>query len=347
VIALQVLITIVGLSVLVIVHEAGHYLAARAFGMRVLRFSIGLGPTLFRYQPKGSPTVFQIAAIPFLAYVQIAGMNPYEEIDRDDPELFPNKSVIARIVTIAAGPIANYLAASLICFALALTGMPEEHLIEPMTAGQVMVDSAAAEAGVQAGDVFLRADGQDVANVRELIDITTPRANVPTEYTIQRGDEVRTITMTPRPDDQGLGRIGVAALTEMRYPTFPVGEATRMAFIVPYRTTVAQLVGLASMLRNRTTEGLVGPVGIGKVVMEATERGVPDTFLILMFISMALGFANLLPFPGLDGGRLVFLGYEVVTRRRPNERIEAAIHTAGILFLLLVLILVTFRDTFG
>ena len=116
----KVLITVIALSVLVIIHEGGHYLAARAFGMRVLRYSIGFGPTLFRYQPKGSPTVFQVAVIPFLAYVQIAGMNPHEEVDPDDPEIFPNKSLFARIATIAAGPIANYGAASLLIFIIAV-----------------------------------------------------------------------------------------------------------------------------------------------------------------------------------------------------------------------------------
>ena len=81
------IIAILGISVLVIVHEAGHYLAARAFGMRVVRFSIGFGPVIAKWQPKGSPTVFQISAVPFLAYVQIAGMNPAEENDPNDPEL--------------------------------------------------------------------------------------------------------------------------------------------------------------------------------------------------------------------------------------------------------------------
>src|SRR5262245_36827955 len=110
------LIAILGISFLVVVHETGHYVAARAFGIRVLRYSIGFGPVVFKYQPRGSPTIFQICAIPFLAYVQIDGMNPAEEIDPRDPSLFPNKSVLARIITIFAGPFANYIAASLICF---------------------------------------------------------------------------------------------------------------------------------------------------------------------------------------------------------------------------------------
>ena len=122
---MNIVVAILGISFLVVVHETGHYLAARAFGMRVLRYSIGFGPPIFRYQPKGSPTVFQVCAIPFLAYVQIDGMNPADEVDRDDPALFPNKGVLARMVTIFAGSFANYLAAMLIMFGFYLGfGMP-------------------------------------------------------------------------------------------------------------------------------------------------------------------------------------------------------------------------------
>src|SRR5882724_13246497 len=121
-----VLVAILGLAVLMIVHEAGHLLAARAFGMRVVRFSIGFGPALWRYQARGSETVYQIALIPFLAYVQIAGMNPFEEVDPDDKSSYANASLVGRITAIFAGPLANYLFASVlffICFAIG--GVPK------------------------------------------------------------------------------------------------------------------------------------------------------------------------------------------------------------------------------
>src|SRR5215813_4199278 len=115
-------IAALGLALLMVVHEGGHYLAARKFGMRVVKFSIGFGPTLWRHQPKGSPTVYQIAIIPFLAYVQIAGMNPYEESEPNDAGSYANASLWGRIVTIAAGPLANYLFASVLLFAAYTVG---------------------------------------------------------------------------------------------------------------------------------------------------------------------------------------------------------------------------------
>ena len=147
---------LVGLSILVITHESGHYLAARAVGMKVLRYSIGFGPTLFKHKPKGSDTTFQVAAIPFLAYVQIAGMNPQEDVDEDDPEIFPNKSLFARAMTIAAGPAANYLAAVVIAFFIGLVGWPswvETILAEPVVAHEVQEDGAAYAGGLRASEL--------------------------------------------------------------------------------------------------------------------------------------------------------------------------------------------------
>src|SRR5688572_17655439 len=105
---LSILIAILGLAVLMVVHELGHHLVARAFKLRVVRFSIGFGPPLWKYQPRDSETVYQVALIPFLAYVQVAGMNPFEESDPDDKGSYANASLTARILTIAGGPLANY-----------------------------------------------------------------------------------------------------------------------------------------------------------------------------------------------------------------------------------------------
>jgi regulator of sigma E protease len=344
---LQVLVAIFGLSLLVIVHETGHYLVARAFGIRVTRFSIGLGPVLAKYQPKGSPTVFQICAVPFLAYVMIAGMNPAEEIDPNDPGLYPNKSILARTLTIFGGPFANYFAASVMIFALALTGWRDDVPTEPMVVEAVEPGSPAAKAGLHAGDIILEANGRAIRNVRELIEVTSPRAGQATSYIIKRdGQPQPAMSITPR-KMEGRGVIGVSPKFEARYRQLPVGEAASLAIVRPWQLTVANLEGMADLIRRRSTEGITGPVGMGKLVAQQAEKGAYAFMAVLIAISVALGSFNLLPFPALDGGRLVFLGYEIITRRRPNERIEAAVHTVGLLFLLGVIALVTLRDMVG
>ncbi|MCA9614625.1 MAG: site-2 protease family protein, partial [Myxococcales bacterium] len=111
--------------------------------------------------------------------------------------------------------------------------------------------------------------------------------------------------------------------------------------------TVMQLEGMARMARELRTDEVGGPVAMGKMIGDAAQRGPTDYFFVLALLSTALGLFNLLPLPALDGGRLGFLGFELITRRRPNEKLEAIVHTVGIVFLLCVLVLVTFRDVFG
>src|SRR5262252_8340086 len=117
-----IVLAVLGLALLMVIHEGGHHFIARAFGIRVLRFSIGFGPVLWRHQPRGSATVYQVALIPFLAYVQVAGMNPFEEVDPDDKTSYANASLTARIATIFAGPLANYVFASVLFFAAFMIG---------------------------------------------------------------------------------------------------------------------------------------------------------------------------------------------------------------------------------
>ena len=342
-----ILITVFGLSLLVIVHEAGHYLAARAFGMRVTRFSIGFGPVIVSYRPKGSPTTFQICALPILAYVMIAGMNPAEEVDPHDEGLFPNKSVFARIVTIFGGPFANYLAASLLVFGLALWhGWPTESTpTEPMMIDGVDPGSPAAVAGLKEGDVIVRAGGKPIRNVKQLIDVTGPRAGVPTEYVVQRdGKQLPPMTIAPKKGESGRGVIGVIPHVNTVYTQFSAGKAAQLALAYPINITVRTLAGISDQIKRRTTDGLTGAVGMGEAVYKEAKKGLFPFVHVLVVISVALGFFNLLPFPALDGGRLVFLVYELITRRRPNEQIEATVHAVGVVFLLCVIALVTWRD---
>ena len=184
---MSILLAILGISVLVIVHEAGHYLAARAFGMRVLRFSVGFGPTIAKFQPQGSSTVFQIGLVPFLAYVQIAGMNPAEENDPNDPELYSNKSVLARFLTIFAGPFANYLIASVLVFSLALMGHHGENPPhEPMMVEHRSARLSGGKGRYSPGDIIVQANQKPVQHVNDLIEITSPRAKKPTAYLVER-----------------------------------------------------------------------------------------------------------------------------------------------------------------
>ena len=336
---------ILGISLLVVVHETGHYLAARAFGMRVLRYSIGLGPVLFKVQPKGSPTVFQISAIPFLAYVQIDGMTPTEDGDPSDPALFQNKSVLARLVTIFAGPLANYLAASLIVFGLvAFDGVPEAEQGGPMIVGEVLPGTPAAAAGLRTDDRIVEAEGRPVPNIEALVEATRGRAGQETHYVVVRDGARLELTITPR-DEGGRGVIGVGP--RVRYVPVGLGQALQLSVLYPLEVSLGTLMAIGNNLRRLSTDGMSGPVGMVRMASQQAERGMRPYINFLAVISVALGLFNLLPLPALDGGRMGFLFFELITRRRANERVEAMIHTVGLLLLLGLIVLVTFRDVMG
>ncbi len=344
---LNVAFGIFGISLLVIIHEAGHYFAARAFGMRVLKFSIGLGKPLFQYQPKGSPTTFQVCMVPLLAYVQIDGMNPADEVDPKDPGLFPNKSAFGRIVTIFAGPAANYISASLMIFVLAQVG----GLPEPETTNRVAMiggkGSAAQIAKLRTGDLVVEVNGVAVSDYTDLVRANRDRAGLATEYVIIRDDERLTLSLTPELREFADGArpvIGIQLAQDRVFRTHPADEAATKALTYPLLLTIANLEGIAHVIRQRDTSQVKSVVVMTKMLSDSIQVAPQQYVWYLILISIALGLFNLLPVPALDGGRLAFLAYEVITRRRANERVEAAVHTVGLLFLLGVLALVMVRD---
>jgi regulator of sigma E protease len=315
--------------------------------MRVLRFSIGFGPVLASYRAKNSPTLFQICAVPFLAYVMVAGTNPADEPNPDDPELYMNKSLLARVLVNIGGPLANYLTASILVFALAVTGIRTEIPTSPMTIESVAPGSPADKAGLRTGDTVLEANGRSIRDVKELIEVTAGRAGQATPYVIERaGTRLAPITITPELR-QGRGTLGVSPHIDVRYEPQPVWRAAVLAIETPVALTVANLQGLADLIKRRSTEGVMGPVGMAKLVVKEADQGVYAYVWILVLISVALGYFNLLPLPGLDGGKLVFLAYEAVTRRRADERVEAIVHGVGLLVLVGLIALATLRDVAG
>ncbi|HTA94024.1 MAG TPA: M50 family metallopeptidase [Polyangiaceae bacterium] len=330
-----VLVAILGLAVLMIVHEAGHLLAARAFGMRVVRFSIGFGPALWRYQAKGSETVYQVALIPFLAYVQIAGMNPFEEVDADDKSSYANASLIGRVSAIFAGPMANYLFASVLFFAsLIIGGKPVP------TTSVVVMDGPAKTAQMKKGDTILNIDGIAVTDWEQMRQLILARPNKELAVEVLRGQEHLTLKVTPQLKEGG-GKIGVSPIEKQ----VPIGmkEALTASVQMPFKVVEDLVVGLSRIITGKEKPDFKGPVGIVKETSKAAERSTPDFLWFLAALSAYLGGFNLLPFPALDGGRLTFLAYEAVTRRKPNARVEANIHAFGLMLLLALITVVTFR----
>lgn len=365
------LIGILGLALLMVVHEGGHFLAARAAGMRVTKFSIGFGPTFFKVLPKDGyfwfttaadkirvrlwrhdperhgPTIYQVAMIPFLAYVQIAGMNPLEEVDPTDKGSYANAGLLARISAIFSGPAANYLFASVLFFTSLMIGgkpVPPDSKSFLPTQVDVLAGTPAAAANLRDGDKVVEVGGTPVEAWGKMAEIISKNPGKPLPMVVERDGKRLDVTVTPE-DKNGKGMIGVAMHIQ-RAPV-SVKEAALLSVKMPPKVVENLVVSLGQYITGKADGELGGPTRMIKETAQVAKRGWPELLEFLGALSAYLGAFNLIPFPALDGGRLMFLFYEATTRRRPNARIEAHIHAIGLVMLLGLMIYVTVANDFG
>jgi regulator of sigma E protease len=333
----SILVSVLGLALLMIVHEGGHYFAARWFGMRVLRFSIGFGPTIWKRKAKDGPTVYQVAALPFMAYVQIAGMNPYEEIDPNDRESYANASLWARAVTIAAGPLTNYFFASVLIFFGLILGGKE---VADETSLHVVVEAGPAQvAGIVTGDRILEVNGVALHRWDDLRKAVSAHPGETIQVTVEHDGAVTQRPVTP---DRDRGLIHVTP--PLRHEPVGFAEAAKMSIVAPPLFVYENVRAIGRVIAGKEKLQVSGPVGIVKETARQAKFGVGALLPFLGMLSAYLGAFNLLPFPALDGGRLLFLGAEAISRRRPDAKVEAHIHAIGLVMLLTLILFVTYSD---
>jgi regulator of sigma E protease len=276
-------------------------------------------------------------------FVQITGLNPNEEFDHNDPMVYPNRPRWMRLATILAGPVANYLTAFVLMLIVLLTyGLPSktQKIVEPV-AGR-----PAATAGLLAGDVLVEANGQVVNAEHPISDVIQAGGGAPVKIKVLRNGQPMEFSV--KPDNRsGVFQVGIQIGSIDQRTPVSVGLAVKEAFVYPYYTSVGFLSGLYDMVRGKVHADLSGPIGITKQIAKAADRGALDFLAMMIMLSVYLGLFNLLPLPALDGGRALFLGIESVIRRKVNPRVEAAVHTAGFVLLLGVLLIVSVKDIFG
>jgi regulator of sigma E protease len=336
-----ILLAILGLGVLIIVHEGGHFLVARLSGMRVDRFSIGFGPKLWSF--KRGETIYQIAAIPLGGFVQIAGLNPGEEgITPDDPRAFPNRPVYQRLATIFAGPATNYIFAAIMMVVIYLMwGVPAAGKT-PVVDG-VIEGKPAAAAGFQEGDEIVSIGGKKVSDTSEVAPLISASKGAAIDVDVLRTGKAMTLHVTPAKDGDEY-RIGIQIGGREVWEPAPVGTRIKEALIYPALYSKFVLTTLFKGGWGQIYREGSGPIGIVKAMRKQIALGPQRAMLVIAAISIYLGLFNLLPLPGLDGGRLAFLGWEAVSRRKVNQRIEQTVHMVGVLALLLLIVVISFKN---
>jgi regulator of sigma E protease len=325
-------VTIVGLGLLIAAHEAGHLLLARLMGMRVETYSLGFGPRIAGF--RRGDTDYRLSALPFGGYCKIAGFSPDDPAAQDETDKgsYTNKPAWKRFLVIAAGPGVNYLVAFLIILML----YPTHGSIDISTTRvQVMPDGAAATAGMQTGDRVTAVDGVPISSFDDLRhELLKPGA--PSERHLEVERSGRAVALTVRPAG---GYLGVRPDFSLR--KLPLAQAVPRAAHDVWALNQATLAAIGGLLHGRGGSSIAGPIGIVKQASAEVRRGAADFLLVLAQISVSLALFNFLPIPALDGGRLAFLGYELIFRRRVDPRKETLVHLAGFLVLLVLVAGVT------
>ena len=350
------------LTVIVFVHELGHYLVARLNGVRVDVFSIGFGKELFGYSDK-SGTRWKFSLIPLGGYVKFFGdinvastpdQNLNKNISSEEFSLaFQNKTLLQKSAIVFAGPMANFLFSIFIFFILFFSmGIPSSTDVLTVV-DKVMSNSAASKYGLLSGDKILKINDIKIIKFEEIRDIVTANPNKKLDFLLKRENNFINIYITPDPktviDNEGneyiQGVIGVSAKTVVSYSRVGFWGSISHALETTYRFTALTLIGLKEIIfGERSASEIGGPIMIANEASKAADRGIQDFILIMALISINLGLINLFPIPLLDGGHLLFFVIQAIVRRPLKESVVRYASSIGIVFIICITLLVFYND---
>lgn len=350
---LYILFALLMFGIMITVHEAGHFFAARLARIPVKEFAIGFGPSIVSRNSKKYETVFHLRAIPVGGYCMFYGEDDVEGKEKDDPRAFGRYPVLGRLLTILMGPVMNFVLALAVAFGLYLHyGVPVNvgpYVTEVRTVNQ---NSPAELGGIKVGDKILSVDGVGVENdLSGVLNRQAEKGEMPLDITVERGygsaRQELTLQVTPlQSPENGQYLLGVIVNVgaPVEWKKTGIGETLAAAWSLSGRAATSVLDAFKGLIfKGEGFGAMTGVVGVTQMIVEETQRSKLQGYLSMMiFISINLGLVNLFPFPGLDGSRLLFLLVEAV-RGKPARR-EAYVHAFGMMLLAGFIIFITLRD---
>ena len=377
---LYLLLTLVLLSIMVVIHELGHFLFAKLFRVTVLEFSIGMGPAIFTTKKKrrssredeiaasfhssdpieepkldtealcdsaqkNEKTVFSIRALPIGGYVSMAG----EDDASEDVNAFCNKPVWKRFLITVAGPIMNILLGILCMFSLVgIESAQNGYLASNTIAGfQENSLSDKCDSPLMVGDKVIKVDGVSIHTGNELVYEIMNSGYEPIDIVVIRNGKRVTLEDVVFPTESSAGATFGSYDFKIYGEEVSFGAIMKHSVYRSFSTIKIITDSLKDLLTGRYgADAVSGPVGMAGAVGEATKNGASSLLYLFTLITMNLGVFNLLPVPALDGGRLIFLLIEAITRKPVKKEVEQTINTVGILILFALMIFITFKDIF-
>lgn len=332
---------------LVIVHEFGHFIAAKRTGVRVEKFSIGFGPKLFSIR-KGD-TEYLISAIPLGGYVKMAGDDPAGHLTGRKYE-FLSRSIIERFNIIFAGPLLNYLLAFLIFSVIFMFGSPTL----TTEVGSLLKDYPAEKAGIVIGDKVMKVDGKDVKYWEDMTALIHNHFEGPIRLTIERKGVTQEVVIQPviREMKDIFGKntkialLGVAPSQRIENVRYGFFDSFRMGFNKLMNLTALTYKAIWSIVTGRLSvkESMTGPIGIYVITGKAAQMGLIYLVHLMAMLSASLAIFNLLPLPVLDGGHILFLIVEKLRGKPLSIRAQEAISNIGVGLLILLTVFIFYND---
>jgi regulator of sigma E protease len=349
-----VAIFLIILGLLVFVHEFGHFISARKLGMKVEEFGFGFPPKIWSKKGKDG-VIYSINAIPLGGFCKIKGEDGENRAELDS---FGSKKPWRRAIVLSAGVAMNFLLCAVLLSIGFLIGLPQAVDQQALDQGIVkdykiqivsmLDDKPAKAAGLEIGDQILSVDGQDLKGVKNIVAYTSSKMGQKLTYTIVRNKEILNKEIEIVDIGQGKGGIGVG-LVETGIVSYPIHKAIWNGFKLTGNLTKEFVFAFGNIIKNLIIGKPVGvqvsgPVGIAVLTGQVAKLGFIYLLQFTALLSLNLAIINFIPFPALDGGRLLFLAIEKIRRKPVSQKIEAVVHGLGFALLMILIVIITFQD---
>ncbi|MBE5817234.1 MAG: PDZ domain-containing protein [Clostridiales bacterium] len=348
-----ILIMIIGLGVMVAVHELGHFIAGKIFKVKITEFGIGFGPKIFK--KKGKETLFTLRAIPmggFVRFLDADEVKPEEreELDKNDPRLLENTKIWKRLIIYAAGAFMNIILGLVLIFCIYFfIGVPTNTPV----VGTVDKNMPAYEGGLLAGDIFTEVNGEAIThdNYNDAIQQIKNHINgEEIKITVLRNGEAVDLFITPKlvENNDGTSSYLLGFTFGYEYERLPFFKSIGLSFSVGGE----MLTVIADAFKNLIFKGegageVTGIVGMYGIMSDAAKQGLVSVLSVFSALTLNLAVVNLFPFPALDGGKIILLGVEAIRRKPIPKEKEGWLNLIGFGILILLMILVTIKDIAG